>query len=78
MNFAMPKQYTQEDVLTIIRKEVAASSLRRTAQRIGISAMFLSHVLNNKKAISDSVAEAFGFEREVIKSTTFRFRKKAA
>ena len=78
MVLTMPKQFTQDDVLAIIRKEVEASSLRQTALRIGVSAPFLSDVLRGNRLISETVAEAFGFTREMETVTTVTFRKKAA
>jgi len=72
----MPKTYTQEDVLADIRKAVEESSLRKTAERIGVSAGYLSDILNDNRAVSDSIAEAFGYEREIVTKVTFR--KKAA
>lgn len=67
------KTFTQEDVLKAIRAEVEQSSLRQTAQRIGVGASFLSDVLRGSRLISETVAKAYGFEREV--QTTIRFRK---
>ena len=78
MVLTMPKQFTQDDVLAVIRKEVEASSLRKTAERIGVSAPFLSDVLRGNRLISETVAEAFGFVREMETVTTVRFRKRAA
>jgi hypothetical protein len=76
----MPKHYIQDEVLAVIRKEVEATSLRKTAERIGISAPFLSDVLRGNRLISETVAEAFGFERkiETVTTVTFTFRKRAA
>lgn len=72
----MPKTYTQDEVLAAIRKVVDESSLRQTAERIGVSAGYLSDVLNSNRAVSDAIADAFGFEREIV--TEIIFRKKAA
>lgn len=76
VSLTMSKQFTQDDVLAIIRKEVDASSMTATAAKIGVSISLLSYILSGERAVSDAVAEAFGFEREV--TTTVVFRKKAA
>ncbi len=67
------KTYTSEDVLTVIRNEVKRSSYRKLAAEKGISLGSLADVLSGRTAISESVAEAFGFVREV--TTEVRFRK---
>jgi transcriptional regulator with XRE-family HTH domain len=72
----MPKTYTQDDVLADIRKVAERSSLRQTAERIGVSAAYLSDILAGNRAVSDTIAEAFGYEREIV--TEVIFRKKAA
>lgn len=67
------KTYTQEDVLKTIRAAVEQSSLRQTATRIGISAPFLSDILRGNRHVSETVARAFGFEKET--EVRVRFRK---
>lgn len=75
----MPKKFTQEDVLDTIRAEVKSTSLRATARRIGVSAPFLGDVLKGNRSVSDKIADAFGFERQVITAkVVLVFRKKAA
>ena len=70
------KNLTEQDVLQAIRKEIEASSLRKVAERVGVDPANLSRMLNGERTVSDSVAEAFGFEREV--TTKIVFRKRAA
>lgn len=70
--FAM-KTYTQDDVLGVIHKEIAGSSLRKVAQGKGFSAAYLSDVTTGKLGVSENLAAAFGFIREV--TTEVRFRK---
>ena len=70
--FSRMKNLTQQDVLETIRKEIEAASLRKVAAMAGIDPAFLSRILRGDKPLSDTVAEAFGFERVVT------FRKKAA
>lgn len=70
------RTFTQDDVLADIRKEVNQSSLRQTADRIGLSAAYLSDILKGNRAVSETVAAVFGYEREIV--TNVVFRKKAA
>lgn len=72
----MSKQFTHDQVLAVIRKEVDGSSMTAVAARIGVSTPFLSDILAGKRLVSETVAKAFGFEREV--TTTMVFRKRAA
>jgi plasmid maintenance system antidote protein VapI len=68
----MPKTYTQDDVLADIRKVVEASSLRQTAERINVSAAYLSDVLAGNRGVSDNMAAAFGYTREIVTKVIFR------
>jgi len=68
----MPKTFTEDDVLADIRKETEATSLRQTADRIACSPGYLSDILNGNRAVSDSIAAAFGYEREIVTKVIFR------
>lgn len=72
----MPKTFTQEEVLDVIRRDVNASSARQVAIRIGVSAAYLGDIINGNRPVSEFVASSFGFEREI--QTTVVFRKIAA
>jgi transcriptional regulator with XRE-family HTH domain len=72
----MTKRYTEEDVIRAIRDEISESSLRKVAVKIGISAAYLSDVMRGNRAVSESVAASFGFQREIV--TEVIFRKRAA
>lgn len=76
VSLTMSKQFTQDDVRDVIRKEVEQSSMTEVAARIGISISLLSYILSGDRSVSEAVAEAFGFEREV--TTTVIFRKQVA
>ena len=67
------KTYTQDEVLAVIRERTDSASIRQVAREIGVSAPLLSDMLQGKKAVSDRVAELFGFRREVL--TEIRFRR---
>lgn len=76
VSLTMSKQFTQDDVRAVIREEVDRSSMTEVAGRIGVSIALLSYILSGDRGVSDAVAEAFGFEREV--TTTVVFRKQVA
>ena len=60
------KTYTNEDVVEVIRKRTAETSLRQTARELGLSPSYLSDIVLGRRFVSDSVAEAFGYKREVV------------
>lgn len=67
------KTFTQDDVLAVIRVRTEATSIRAVARELGLSAAYLSDILLGRRAVSETVAEAFGFQREIV--TEIRFRK---
>lgn len=67
------KAYSKDDVLKAIESEIGKSTLRQVAREKGISCAYLSDVTLGKRGISENVAAAFGFIREVV--TEVRFRK---
>lgn len=67
------RPYSTEDVLRVIRREIAKSSLRQVARDKGLSAAILSKITTGNRGISQSVALAFGFSRVV--QTVVRFYK---
>jgi hypothetical protein len=71
------KVYTQEDVVEAIRKEIAASSLRSVAASKGFSAPLISDMTLGKRNVSERVARAFGFIRELKVTKQIKFRKVA-
>lgn len=72
MVLVMKKTFTEEEVKSAIWAEVNKSSLRKTAVRSGFSAAFLSDILRGNRGVSENVAKAFGFEREIITEVVFR------
>lgn len=66
------KTYTQEEVLGVIRALTEASTLRQVARDVGFSAAHISDVLSGKRGVSEAIAAAFGFEREVLTEVRFR------
>jgi lambda repressor-like predicted transcriptional regulator len=68
----METAYTEAEVIAAIRKRTDASSVRQIAREVGVSPGYLSLVLVGKKPVSDTIAELFGFRREVV--TEIRFK----
>lgn len=73
----MPKTFTEEDVIAEIQKACDRSSQKDVAEGIGISAPYLSRILAGRDPVTDNIAAAFGYEREVVTQSIFR-RKAAA
>lgn len=65
------KAFTKEDVIAEIKKEIAKSSQRKVAKAKGISNPYLSDVINGHRGISENLAEAFGFARQVYTEVRF-------
>jgi hypothetical protein len=68
----MPRTYSNEEVISHIHAECNKTSLRNTAARKGVSPAYLSDVIRGNRQISERVAEAFGFERDVVTKVIFR------
>jgi hypothetical protein len=68
----MKKEYTQADVLAVIRQEIDESSLRKTAKRISVTPAYLSDIMRGNRQVSQTIAEVYGFDREVITKVVFR------
>lgn len=66
------KTYTQDDVKEEIRKQFADSSMSQVARDKGISVSHLSDILTGRQGVSENVAAAFGFTREVTTEVKFR------
>lgn len=66
------KTYTTDDVLKMIKAEVEKSSYRKVAAEKEVSLGSLADVLSGRSGISESMAAAFGFIREVTTEVTFR------
>ena len=66
------RQYTTEDVMAELRSRVAASTQRAVATDLGVSFQHLNDLLNGRRAMSERIAEAMGYERKIV------FRKRAA
>jgi transcriptional regulator with XRE-family HTH domain len=66
--------YTEDEVKAEMRREFAKSSMSQVAREKGISVSFLSDIVNDRPGtwVSEAVAQAFGFVREVTTEVTFR------
>jgi plasmid maintenance system antidote protein VapI len=74
----MPKTYTENDIVELIRAEVAASSLTETAARLGVSISYVSDLVRGTRNVSERIAEELGFEREIQTKVSFRKKVQAA
>jgi transcriptional regulator with XRE-family HTH domain len=66
------KTYTEDDVREDMRREFAKSSMSQVARDKSLSVSYLSDVLTGRQGVSDTIAKAFGFLREVTTEVTFR------
>lgn len=64
--------YTEDEVKAEMRREFAASSMSQVAREKGLSVSHLSDIVNGRQGVSEAVALAFGFVREVAVEVTFR------
>ena len=71
----MGKELTTEDVLKVIREDVAKTSLRKTAIRLGISAAYLSDVLRGNRQVGEDLAACYGFSRTVKITKDVKFQR---
>ena len=68
----MPKTYSQEDLLTQLKKMVADSSQTSVAAQLGVTVQMVNDLVHGRRDISSRIAAVLGYEREII------FRKRAA
>jgi len=63
----MPEQISMDQMLQKLREYVdACPSQNEAARQLGISASFLSDMLNDVRKVSDRVAVQLGYSREVV------------
>lgn len=67
----MQKIYSQNELLNELRAMAAKSGQKAVAENLGIVRSTLSDLLNDRLDISERIAEAMGYRREII------FRKAA-
>jgi hypothetical protein len=68
----MQASMTNEDVLALMRERIAsAGSLNKWAAQIGLSAPYVSDVLNGKREPGESIAKVFGLRKEVGRTIQF-------
>ena len=67
----MSRIYSQNELLNELRGMAARSNQKTVARELGITSQTLSDLLNDRMDISQRIAEAMGYRREII------FRKAA-
>jgi hypothetical protein len=65
---------TEDDVIAVIRQQCKAASMRKVAEALGVTPAYISDILKKRRAVSEMIAEKFGFERVI--ETRVYFRKK--
>lgn len=68
----MQKIYSQAELLEELHALVAESSQTAVAAQLGLSVSMVNDLLRGRRDISERIAEAMGYSREII------FRKRAA
>ena len=68
----MPRTYTYEAVLNDLRQKAEQIGQTQLAKDLGISLSMMNDLVHGRRDISERVAEALGYSREII------FRKIAA
>jgi plasmid maintenance system antidote protein VapI len=58
-------------VLDVIKARIGKSSLRTVARELELSAAYLSDVVRGRRAVSDTIAYKFGFDREIKTEVVF-------
>lgn len=54
-----------------LRQRIRETSLRQTAAAIGVSAAYLSDIMNGKRKLGPKVSEALGYERQVVRKVVY-------
>jgi transcriptional regulator with XRE-family HTH domain len=72
VNMGKAKEYTEEDLIRMLKDSAANSSLRQTATRLGVTVGYLSDVTRGNRSVSERLAQNMGFEREKVTRTIFR------
>jgi len=67
----MQKTYSQDDLLEELRAMAAKSNQKTVAAKLGVTSQTLSDLLNDRMDISERIAQAMGYRREIV------FRKAA-
>ena len=68
----MPRTYTYEAVLEELRRKAEEIGQTQLAKDLGISLSMMNDLVHGRRDISERVAEALGYTRQII------FRKSAA
>lgn len=66
------RKFTADEVLEVLRERIKQASVRKVAEEIGVSSPYLYDILHGNRAISDTVAIALGYEREIVTEVSFR------
>lgn len=62
----MAKTYNDSDLLKMLWEMVRGTSQKQVADQLGLSRAMLNDVLHGRRYMTERLAEAMGFKREVI------------
>lgn len=62
----MEKLYSDEDLLETLWERVRESSQLAVSQQLGVAPSFLNDVLHGRRDMTERVAAAMGYKREII------------
>jgi plasmid maintenance system antidote protein VapI len=60
------KHYSTDDVMTDLKARVGKSTQLAVARELGVSAQHINDLLNGRRKLTERIAVALGFSREVI------------
>ena len=60
------REYNAEYVIEELRLRCSASSQAAVARELGISLQHVNDLLNGRRKMSDRVAQALGYRREIV------------
>jgi len=67
----MKREFSTEHVMAELRQRVSGSTQAAVARELGISLQHVNDLLNGRRKMSERVAQALGYRREIV------FRKSA-
>jgi lambda repressor-like predicted transcriptional regulator len=68
----MAKTLQYEDIIALLRKDIAGCTLRDHAGKLGVSLTYLADVLKGTRPLTNRILEHYGLVREVVTITTYR------
>jgi hypothetical protein len=73
-----PQEFTHQEIIDMIRKDVVESSLREHARRLKVSASFLGEILRGTRNPGRKILDSYGIVRNVEKTVTITYYRRAS